>query len=721
LRGGKRTAAALAAAVLAAALSLSACKPQAEVDPPRDLGESIVVSAFSQEYQDFESVIDTSFSTDLMERLSHLGDDPATGFRTAGSPAEAEAAALVETAMLQAGLQNVTRDRATVDGWAFKGASLVYENRKGGAERITLGGYPVNLVTSDEAMTLVDAGRGRAADYEGLDVRGKLVLLYADAPEDAGFQAVQAKLAGAKAVLLRAGPDAEPETAPDDRLLSHSFGAPADAPAFAISAADCKLLKAAIKRAENGELSVRFSADSAVSGWASAENIWGEIPGRNPEVVYMLSNYDGFYRSAFEGAAGVSAMLGIAKALCDSGFLPNKTIRFVACGAGEWGATNTPFEWGTGAWRQLSQLHPEWAEQAFAVLNIDAVYPLKNKLGFGMTATDEIYDFAARSALQLIETGMYGFTLHSPENPTGFLTEDILWNLFGIPAVAARPGKGDKFYDAHRHSNRDTVEALGFDDEAYRFAQLLFGKLILDLDETPVRPVNFAAGFRAIRDSLKSRPITNARLAESLAAAETAAATLAADTAAMNAAYLGADKDLRASIDAAAADLNRRLYALNRMLRDAFTRVNRSGALVLPHTEAFANAEALEAALSALRDRDAKAAVEALKGTDFGRYADYDLRVRDYFAAQDHAGTWAAGRAEGPVCRTDIPVESLAQKSGEQDPDLSAETEALDALLTQEKLRLRAILGEELSQSETILPHIDRAIADIAPWAANGD
>ncbi|MDR2771171.1 MAG: M28 family peptidase, partial [Clostridiales Family XIII bacterium] len=568
----KKISAIALAAVCASALPLSACKSQAEAGPPPpDPGESIVVSAFSQEYQDFEAAIDIAFSKDFATRLAFLGDDPATGFRTAGSPAEAEAAALAEAAMRRAGLQNVTRERASADSWVFKGASLLFENRKGERNRIALGGYPVNLVASGQALTLVDAGGGRAADYEELDVQGKLVLLRGDggdADGNAGFQAVQAKHRGAKAVLLCA----EAGAGTGDKLSSRGFGAPSDAPAFAISEADYDLLKTALKRAENGELPVTFSADSVVAGGAQTENIWGEIPGKSAETVYLLANCDGFYHAVFEGATGVSAMLGIAKALCDSGFLPNKTLRFVACGAGEWGAANTPFAWGTGAWRQLSQLHPEWAEQAFAVLNLDALYPLKNTLALGMTATDEIYDFAERSMNQFIETGMYGFTPYSSENPSGILTEDILWNLFGIPAVAARPGEKDKFYSSYRHSSLDTIEALGFDDEAYRFGQLLFGKLILDLDETPLRPLNLERSVRAVLFSLEPRPITNARLTEALTEAAEAAATLAADTEAVNVKYLGSDDEARASIEAAAVEPNRNLYALNRMMRDAFAR-----------------------------------------------------------------------------------------------------------------------------------------------------
>ncbi|MDR2355978.1 MAG: M28 family peptidase [Clostridiales Family XIII bacterium] len=709
----KKISAVALAAALAAALSLSACKPQSEA-ASSDLGESIVVSAFSQGYQDFETALDIAFSTDLMERLSFLGDDPATGFRTAGSPAEAEAAALVEAAMRRAGLQNVTREQATVDGWVFKGASLFFENKNGKRERITLGGYPVDMVVSGQALTLVDAGGGRASDYAGLDVRDKLVLLNADgedAAENAGFQAVQAKLSGAAAVILCAKTDA-PE---GDGLLSYSLGAAPDTPVFAISAADCDLLKTALKRAENGELSVTLNADSVVTSGTQTENIWGEIPGKSAEVIYMLASYDGFYRAVFEGAAGVSAMLGIAKALCDSGFLPNKTIRFVACGAGEWGAANTPFAWGAGAWRQLSQLHPEWAEQAFAVMNTDALYPLKNKLSLGMAATDEIYDFAERSMSQLVETGMYGFTRYSSENPSDIRTEEIIWNLFGIPAVAVRPGDGDKFYASDRHSSLDTIETPGFDAEIYRFSQLLFGKLILDLDETPLRPLNLERELRAIATSLKGRPIANARLTEILETAAKAAATLAAHIEAVNLKYLGSDRETRASMEVAAVEPNRGLYVLNRMLRDAFLRFDRSGAPVLPHTDAFANAEALTAALSALRDRDGAGAVAALGKAGLGPYADYDEQVCDYFAALDHAGTWAAGREAGPVCRTDRAIRSLRQKTAEQNPDTGAETDELEALLAQEQLRLREILEEELSRIEEMLPLLLSAIADIEP------
>jgi hypothetical protein len=428
----------------------------------------------------------------------------------------------------------------------------------------------------------------------------------------------------------------------------------------------------------------------------------------------MLSNYDGLYRSVFDGAVGVSAMLGVAKALNDSGFLPNKTLRFVACGAGEWGAVNTPFDRDAGAWRQISRVHPEWAEQAFVVMNADDMYPFRNKLSFGMAATDEIYAFATRSAGQIIETGMYAFTWYSSENPSGIVTEDVVWNLFGVPGVSARPGDDDKFYEYYRHSSWDTIENVGFDDDAHRFGQLLFGKLILDMDETPVRPLDFGTGIRALAASLEALPVTSVRLSGALSAMAADAATLAANIEALNMRYLESDEGERAAADAAVTPLNRELYALNRLMRDAFARFASDGRPVLPHAEAALNIGFLNEALALLENRDADGAVPVLKNVGYGRYSDYDAQVCDYFAALDDADTWAAGREAGPVCRADAVIRGLDRRIEDGDPDLSAEINAVNALLDQEELLLRAILDEELSKIEEIAPRISKAAGDAA-------
>jgi hypothetical protein len=374
---------------------------------------------------------------------------------------------------------------------------------------------------------------------------------------------------------------------------------------------------------------------------------------------------------------------------------------------------NTSFDWGVGAWRQLSRVRPEWAEQAYAVLNMDALYPVKNKLSLGIAASDEIYAFASRSAGQVVETGMYDFTWNTSENPSDVMTEDAIWNLFGIPSVAARPGNGDKFHGYYRHSSLDSVEVTGFDDDAYRFGQLLFGKLILDLDEAPVRPLDLSAGIRHVLASLETLPMSSTRLTEALMSAAESASALAEDIEFVNMKRLESDDEGRASIDAAAINLNRELYALNRLLRDAFARFDGRGRPATPHAEASANVGSLNEALASLEKRDVEAALLALGEVGMGRRADYDALVCDYFAARDNAGTWAEGRETGPVCRADSVIRSIKRKIEADDPDMGAEIEAIETLLAGEEFLLSGALEAELSKMEEIAPRLEKAAADM--------
>jgi hypothetical protein len=182
--------------------------------------------------------------------------------------------------------------------------------------------------------------------------------------------------------------------------------------------------------------------------------------------------------------------------------------------------------------------------------------------------------------------------------------------------------------------------------------------------------------------------------------------------------YLESDEETRASLGAAAVGLNRELYALNRLTRDAFSRASRDGRVVPAHEEAGANISLLNDAVSLMSGRDAAGAADILENVGFGRYADYDVRVCDYFASQDGAGTWAEGREAGPVCRADVVIRSLRQKIAAGDADLSAEIDETNELLAGEDFLLREILEEELLRIEELAPRISKLVSDMAPLLA---
>ena len=61
----------------------------------------------------------------------------------------------------------------------------------------------------------------------------------------------------------------------------------------------------------------------------------------------------------YDDAQGVGVSIGIAKALVDSGFTPDKAIRFCFHGAEEWGREGSEYDWSSGAYEEIMTNHPE--------------------------------------------------------------------------------------------------------------------------------------------------------------------------------------------------------------------------------------------------------------------------------------------------------------------------------------------------------------------------
>jgi hypothetical protein len=683
----------------------------AKTDEAANLGESIVVSGFSSEFNDFEAALDIEFSKQLMEELSYLGDDPYTGFRTAGSPAEKMAADLIEGAMIEAGLKNVTRDAAVTDAWTFAGAAIAYLDARGKRHEIKLGGYPTNISVEGFPMMLVDLGAGTAADYEGKDVNGKAALIDADAVSgwQMSFPVRQARIKGAGAVLIIASAGDEDGSA----LATRELRGQSDMPVFAVSAADGAALKSELRRVEGGQLAVSLTANSVITPDAVTENVWGEIPGRTEEVIYIIGNYDGFYHSMFENAAGVSAVIGIAKAMNDSGYIPQKTVRFVAHGAGEWGRAGAFFDRSAGAWKQISQVRPDWAESAFAVLNIDGSKPLFNATHFSMRAADEIYSFVSRSADQLIDKSYYDFTWRDETSPSGILTEEIGWDLLGVSYVATSAESSDEYLDVLYHSSEDSAEYSGFDDGAYEFTQMLFGKIVMDLDRELVRPVDFEYNFRNIIASYSGDGSTNSALMGALMAAAEKSALLEDEIDKLNIYYLNAPEEMKPGVEGMASGLNRALYRINRSLRNSFRKLTWNDEAAYPHYSVQYNIRTLRKAEVLLEVGDGGGALESLKTIDFGEYAAYfDKEVGEYFAALDNSGTWAEGRMSGAPCAVDAVVVSLMQKTAEGSSGFSEELKAVEALIGAESMRYREILEEEYADVTEVGVMIEQVLSD---------
>lgn len=230
--------------------------------------------------------IDLNFSENIMDTLGKFGDDKATGNRSAGSKACYDAAKYLYSKFNEAGLTNVSMDKFQVNGWTYKGANLSYKDDKGLLQNIVLWGYASNTKAVNEEVIIVDGGKGI------------LVALTWNIEHD-------------------------------DILISSDLEAPAYCSTLAISIKDVNALKDLINANPNKEIKAVFNADSLVEPYADSYNIVGEIQGKSSEVIYLIAHYDGYYHSFFDDANGVSLILGISKAITESGYKPMKTIRII--------------------------------------------------------------------------------------------------------------------------------------------------------------------------------------------------------------------------------------------------------------------------------------------------------------------------------------------------------------------------------------------------------
>jgi hypothetical protein len=678
-------------------------------------------------YDEYAAAMDPEFCKNVALQLAALGDDPVLGFRGAGGPAEEQAAALLAQTMKDIGLENVTVDTANADGWTFGGANLTFEGADGTVTTTPLGGYQTNIVADQETLPVAYLGEGTASDYYGVDVTDKLVLIDIDQENEwwINYPAYQASLEGARAVIACSAMKQDMGS----RIVSQDICGDADAPALAISSDSLAALREAID--ENGyddggvkQIDAVFNASSVVTEDKGTRNIWGEIPGRTSDAILFIAHYDGYYHSFYDDASGVGTVLGIAKAMRESGVKPEKTLRFVLHGAEEWGRTGTEADWATGAYEQIVSIRPEWAARAFALFNVDSGYPLASMRSFNVNAPPELGDFVRSS---IASFGDRSEMIASPDiSPPSTYREDFIYNAMGTPTFAIEGGEGDEeYYASMYHSSADDISVGGYSDAGVLGIGRYIGYAALALDATPIRPLEFSSRFEALRKTLEdsSEPVFDSHLMANLDRAVDSAKALDDFVSGFNARYriamaeaeepgsggqdsAGGDGDQ--SIEEMrefAARVNSGIYDVYREMQDELLRLDRNLEPGFANEGLQHNITMLKAARDALMTGDADTAIYVYLSEIESTYAAtaFDKRVCDKFIGGLDAAvkdTWADGRLASRACRADEVVRSLLKKVGD---------EAASAL-TVEPVTPAAGTGSSVTQDD----------ADITPGSLSG-
>ena len=653
--------------------------------------------------QQYIASLDIEASYNLAKQMEAYRTNPVLGYRPAGSKAEFETGEMLKSYMEDLGLSNVRKDEIKVDGWEFEKAVLAYADAAGERQEVQLGAYQTDFVTKGaETFQVVYVGKGGEKDYADKDVTGKIVLAEINQRDEwwINFPVYQAHEKGAKALIaVQIGGYGQVD---EKALNAQDIAAqPPEAAAFSMSFEDSEKLKACLD--EKGEITVTLDASSRVMRDVSTYNILGEIPGRRSDRMILLSaHYDSYFSGFQDDNTAVAMMLGIARAFIKMGYQPENTWVFCAMAAEEWGIADSKYDWSTGAYAEVFNVHPEWAGKVIGDFNFE-LPALSNGNLDGIRCTYEYKDF--------FEDTLKTLPALSPAYPEGVLvsapietwSDDFSVAISGIPSMVNEFSAGS-FMTTHYHSQYDS-DAY-YNEAAYRFHHELYGLLLMHLDRQSVAPLNFAEVFEQASASL------DVLMCQKSGSRVTALLNLLGQTEEVAEEVYDRIYDINeAGVDSEQCrEAENILLKVFKMAQDKYVRLTWEDAVVFPQEAAQNNLRYLKKAIRALKRKipDAEAAFEALYEIDNNAYAfqfskQVYERFTDYVLDQNSDRLqWGRGRIVHHENLYDL-VAQLMDKYHQGATDFANEIAELEKVAKRQKAYLRDDIEYMLQSTEKML------------------
>lgn len=656
----------------------------------------------------FLSKVDEHYAYEFAKSLEQFKTNEKLGYRTAGSEAELQTGEHIQKEMKKLGLQEVTKDEITVDSWTFEKADLTFKNTKNAKEVAVLGGYQINFDTKgSKEFEIVYANRGTAKDLENLDVKGKLVLIDINQREDwwINYPSYQAHLKGAAAVIaVQNGGYAEVD---DSALNAQDICGPDDAPAFSMSRKNAKELKKVLK-ANNNSIKVSLDAKSTVKMDQPTYNYYGKIEGTNKESYILLSaHYDSYFDGFQDDNSAIGLMLGIAKAMKETGYKPEKTIIFNALAAEEWGVSNTRYDWSTGAFNQIFKVHPEWAKQTFANINFE-LPAFEHMDANEIRSVYEFKDFLTDFAPTVPKVdGIYKDGI-KVVTPLQTWSDDFSFSIAGIPAIR-NDFQDSQFMHTHYHSQYDDQET--YNKKVMKYHMNMYGTLAMQYDKQAVTPLHFTTRLDEMQKTIDDKVNGQSDELEK-AIAQTKELAVASDkkvdevNASYKKAYEAGEMKEAQKILTDHKALNDQLLATFKQAQDDLVRLTWEDEVIFPHEHAQNNITNLTNAITVLKaGKVTKALEDSLYLVDNNWYAyDFEKEVYDYFTnyVTDQPADrlmWGAGRIVGHEDLYDVIHSLQSKKDGD---DVKKEIASLEKALETQKALLKKTNNEEIQSLEKL-------------------
>ena len=672
------------------------------------------------------SCIDTDWSYQLAKRMEKEKTNPVLGYRTAGSAAETATGDMLYKEMKEIGLIDVTRDTFTLDGWEFEKAVLKFTDDDGVEHVFQMGGYQTNFETDGfQDYELVYLGKGTAADYEGVNVKGKLVMVEINQRDEwwISFPVYQAYLRGA-AALIAVQANGYGEIA-ETALNAQDIAGPDFAPAFSLSQADAKILKCAIQtnafthqnnqmtsESSHGNLDhsetspeadssilrkqtlkVSLDAHSRVIPDTKASNIVGKIQGTETDAMIVLSaHYDSYFDGFQDDNAAIAMMLGIARALVKGGYKPAHTLVFCAMAAEEWGIIDSKYDWSTGAYNQVFRVHPDWQGKVIANLNFELpahAHSTQDAIRCTYEYTDFIHQFTDSLTVPK-QAYPDGITVLSPIETW---SDDFSMAIAGIPSTVNDFSAGP-FMQNYYHSQYDNQDV--YQEAVYQFHHECYLKLVMAIDALVLPPLNFSNTMKAVTDSIHENALSFANseqetLLQNLRTATESARNIYKKICQINEEYATlSDSAFRRNFRSKWEPVGLKLLKIFRKAQDYLVRLNWQDEVIFPQEAASRNIRQLEKACQVLSEGNITDALKVLYRVDNNMYAFlFDEEVYYHFTEyilhqpKDRL-MWGAGRIMHHENLYGI-VQKLKQRLEEESPELDGEIRRLEAALRRQR------------------------------------
>jgi aminopeptidase YwaD len=423
----------------------------------------------------FDQAVDDLFAQaypqSVVNTLNSFGDSP-LGFRMGGSPAERAGADYLASEFTSMGFTNVRKEPVPLDAWTLRGASVQVGDRV-----ITASQFPgVPGTNGPLTAPIVYVGQGRAADYAGKDVTGKLVLVDIEF-DDYWFHltGAEAKLRGAVGIVFTNGANTAPYHSNPNGLASDESRWGLDfPPAVFISTNDGSWLK---NRLNSGPVSPVVTSDVDIkmhnfanpSSGGIGYNVVAEIPGTDPgaKAILISAHHDAYFRAGLDDTGAVAQVMTIAKAMKMSGTQLRRPVIFLLTSGEEFGYADTQYDYLAGAWYAATVAHTSTATdpaqrwtgpQGRLALLINIEESPQQGAPLYSTATPDLVPWFSSVAetwdRDLLPHG------HYPFQPFTLWQDGATWAFSGVPTVVTAAEKTS--YEGYNHTTDDDASLIDY-------------------------------------------------------------------------------------------------------------------------------------------------------------------------------------------------------------------------------------------------------------------